>query len=159
MQEVAVKGVEDIIYSMLRSQHRYSAGSLSINVKRVDGRRLLGTIVSMQEHGDSPGVTIAAEEADIRYVDAQRQLKIFLRNATIDMTGTKLNGNAEFRDYMLPIPVDEATRQRTTGRLPSTLALSEIPGEIDVQQAAIEHFDQDMALAPRTRCSPATSSN
>jgi lipopolysaccharide export system permease protein len=146
IENVVLNALESIIYNQLRAQHRYSAANFSINVKRVDGRSLLGVTVSMQERGDSPGVTIAAEEAELHLNRAEQKLTISFRNLSIDMTGSKVNGHAELPEYVLPIPINEASRQRAAARLPSTLALWEIPKEIADQRAAIAHFEQDIAL-------------
>ena len=40
IQRVVIEAVEEIAYSMLQSQRRYSTSTFSINVKDIDGRKL-----------------------------------------------------------------------------------------------------------------------
>ncbi len=85
MQQVAIESVSDIIYSVLRSQHRYSCPFFAINVKGVDGRRLLRPTVSVQARDNSPATTITAEWAEIQSDNAEGVLKISLHQGTIDV--------------------------------------------------------------------------
>ena len=84
VQRVVIEGVEDIIYSMLQQQRRYSApGSFSINVKNIDGRRLQGVTLIVESHGDKAQMTVTAEEAELRSDRTEEVLKVFLHNGVI----------------------------------------------------------------------------
>ena len=54
VRRVVISSVEDIIYGRLRQQRSYSTSQLSINVKGVDGRRLIRPTLSFQPGGSSP---------------------------------------------------------------------------------------------------------
>ncbi len=145
MQQVAVDSVGDIIYSVLRAQHRYSSPLVAINDKGVDGRRLLRPTDSVQGRGNSPGVTIIADWAELQSDNTEGMLKMFLHKGTIDMAG-KVTG--QFPDtYEQDIPLVDASRANNVGsRPPSWLAMRVIPGEVVKQQAKIARCDQEMAV-------------
>ena len=144
MQRVVVEAVDDIIYSMLRTQRRYSSSFFAINVKRVDGRRLIMPTISWQGHGNDPAVTIRAEEAVLQMDKAEGVLKIFLRNGSVDMAG-KVGGEfsgIEERE----IPITDASRASSSGpRSPSCTPLRQIAAEVVKQRATIQRCEQEMA--------------
>ena len=110
MQRVVVEAVDDIIYGMLHTRRRYSSSFFAINVKRVDGRRLIMPTISWQGHGNDPGVTIRAEEAVLQMDKAEGVLKIFLRNGSVNMAG-KVGGEfsgIEERGIPSPMPAGPA---------------------------------------------------
>ena len=118
---------------------------VAINVKGVDGRRLLRPTVSVQGRGNSPGVTIIADWAELQSDNTEGMLKMFLHKGTIDMAG-KVTG--QFPDtYEQDIPLVDASRANNVGsRPPSWLAMRVIPGEVVKQQAKIARCDQEMAV-------------
>jgi lipopolysaccharide export system permease protein len=142
VQRVVLDSVEEIIYSMLQAQHSYASPYFSINVKRVDGRRLLRPTVSIQARG-APATIITAEEAELHGDRAEGVLKIVLRNGTIDMGGKLSMQFPDVREYELPL--SDASRQRSSGGLPSSLAMGAIPREIALQRKTIDEFEQYMA--------------
>jgi lipopolysaccharide export system permease protein len=145
VQRVVVEGAEEIIYSMLRAQHRYSSSLFSINVKRVDGRRLVSPTVTLQDRGSSAQnqTTITADEAELHSDLAAGVLKLFLRNSTIDVGGRLRSTFSGVREA--EIPLCDASRARNSGGLPSCLSLGAIPREIAAQQTVIERQEQLMA--------------
>ncbi len=141
--QVVVEAVEEIAYSMLQSQKRYSTTSFSINVKSVEGRRLQRVTVSIQSHGTSPRLTITAEEAELRCDPAQGVLKVFLRHGEIDMGGRL---RVEFPDvHEQEIPLIEASRAHNSGGIPTTLPLRDLPDAIVKAQTDIDLHEQTMA--------------
>ena len=144
MRQVAIEAVDEIVYSLLRSQHSYSSSFFSINVKRVEGRLLSGVTLSIRARGNSPAVTITAEEAAMQLNRAEGVLKIILRNGSIDVDGKV---SARFPDtYPQDIPLTDASRSNNTDSRPASwLPLRVISGEVAKQQANIERGDQEMA--------------
>jgi lipopolysaccharide export system permease protein len=142
VQRVVLDAAEEIIYSMLQSQHSYASPYFSINVKRVDGRRLLRPTVTLQPRG-SAATTITAEEAELRSDRTAGVLKILLRNGTIDMGGKISIQFPDVREQ--EIPLSDASRARSSGGLPSCLAMGAIPREIALQRTAIDRFEQSLA--------------
>ena len=121
MRRVVIEAVDEIIYSMLRSQQRYSSPMFAINVKRVEGRRLMMVTMSMQAHGNSPAVTITAEEATLQLDKAEGVLKIILCNGSIDMAG-KLSGRFP-NTYPQEIPLTDAARTNNPNIQPSWMPM------------------------------------
>jgi len=143
VQRVIIAAVEEIVYGMLRTQKGYSSPRFSINVKRVEGRRLILPTLTLKGSGNSPGITITAEEAELRTDHAENVLKILLHNGTIDVDGRV---TFRFPDmYEQEIPLREASRAKPTDRHPSTLCLREIPEEIERQKLALRDIEQDHA--------------
>jgi lipopolysaccharide export system permease protein len=148
VQRVVLEAAEEIIYSMLQSQHSYSSPYFSINVKRVDGRCLRRPILTMQPRGSAAPTIITAEEAELRSDQTAGVLKILLRNGTIDMGGKISVQFPDVREQ--EIPLSDASRARSSGGLPSCLAMGTIPREIELQRKAIDQFEQ--ALASQAVC-------
>jgi len=143
IQRVVVEAVEEIAYSMLQAQHRYSSPNFSINVKRVEGRRLILPTLTLNARGSSPTITITAEEAELRSDRAEGLLKVILRNGTVDVQG-RFNG--QFPDtYEQEIPLRDASRARETSATPSSQPLLSIPDQVVQQQARIQRCEQEMA--------------
>jgi lipopolysaccharide export system permease protein len=142
IQRVAVEAVEEIAYSMLQSQHGYSTATFSINVKDIDGRKLLKVTLRIMGHDNSPKTTITAEEADLRCDLADGVLKIRLRNSVVDVGG-KINvvwpGVQEKE-----IPLPDASRAHNSS-IWANLPLRSLPDAIATAQSQIEQFEQEMA--------------
>lgn len=142
IQRIVIEAVEEIAYSMLQSQRRYSSSSFAINVKRVEGRRLLRPTVTIQGHGSSPNMTITAEEAELHSDRASGVLKLILRNGVIEMGG-KIR--VQFPDvHEQEIPLTDASRARASS--PTGVPLWAITEETARVQAAIERHEQGMAV-------------
>ena len=119
-QRVLVEAVEEIAYSMLRSQRSYSSKSFAIHVQRVEGRRLINPRVSIPARGDTPGVTITAESAQLRSDYVEGVLKILLHNTT-----AKADGQVSVEipgPYERVIPLSDASRAKKTSSASSTLS-------------------------------------
>jgi lipopolysaccharide export system permease protein len=144
MQGVVIGSIDEIIYSVLRSQHRYNSPFFAINVKGVEGRRLLRPIVSVQPRGSSPAMTLTAEWAELQADTAEGLLRITLHKGTID--GGKMTGQLPDDPHKMDIPLSDASRDgNLTSRPPSWLPMRVIPGEVARQQATIERREQEMA--------------
>lgn len=138
-QKVVVGAVEDIVYGMLRTQRRYSVPGLSINVQRVEGRRMIRPTLSIQPAGDRPGVTISAEEGEL-VADWDRDLlRVVLRNGSFDVDGQL---SVDFPDIQeQAIPLDSAARLRDLTSHPSSIPLIRIPEEIAAQEARVRQLE------------------
>ncbi len=139
VQRVVIDAVEDIIYGILRTQHSYTNRALSITVKRVEGRTLIHPTFTFQANGDTPAVTIFAEEAELRSYPGSGVLTIICRNGTVDAGGTTF----DFPDTIeREIPLDEGGQKVTPA---AHTALSAIPEQIVKQRQYISRFEQLMA--------------
>ena len=131
IQRVVIEAAEEIAYSMLQSQRRYSTSTFSINVKDIDGRKLERVTLVINGHGDSSKMTITAEEAVLQCDRAEGVLKVFLRNGVIDHGGRQ---SMAFRDVqMYTIPLADASRARSSS-IWTNLSLRSLPDAIATAQ-------------------------
>jgi lipopolysaccharide export system permease protein len=139
VRRVVVSSVEEIIYGRLRQQRSYSTSQLSINVKGVDGRRLVRPTLSFQPGGSSPPVTVSAAEAALRADAAAGTLTITCRDGTVHVGDVK----AVFPDTIeRVVPLDAVSRKGVTSESPSEIALADFPRARAAQVAKIDQIDQ-----------------
>ncbi len=144
MQHVVINAVEDIAYGMLRTQKRYKSQYFEINVKDVEGRKLIRPIIGIKGHDDSPAVTITAREAQLHSDLEKGLLIISLQDPEIETEGglhVKLPGPRE-----RVIPLDEASRAGSISKAPSKMRVAELSGEITDQKDRIEQMENEMAV-------------
>jgi len=127
---------------MLETHRGYSSASFSINVKRVEGRRLISPFLKIRGRGSTPNMTITAEEAELRSDREENVLKIILRNSTIDFEGQITIRNPDV--YEQEIPLLDASRVKLDRR-PSQMAIRDIPDQVEEQKAIIAVVEEDMA--------------
>ena len=145
VQRVIVEGAEEIIYSMLQQQRRYSTAAFSINVKEVDGHKLSHITLIVNDHAESSKMTITAEEAELRSgvnEHGERVLKIFLRNGRIEVAGVSYEFLHDVQER--EIPLSDASRARNSGPQ-AALTLSRLPDAIAAAKVQIDEQEQMMA--------------
>jgi len=143
VQRVVLTAVEDIAYGMLRTQRSYSTPQFSVNVKRVDGRKLINPTFRFQASGDKPSFTISAEEAELRSNPDDNGLTISFLNSVMEVEGRasmELPGPFE-----LVIPLDEVSRKVGSGVSPSHVPLRDIPKRLAQTRLAIKQGEQAIA--------------
>lgn len=148
-RRVVMEAVEEIVYGMLRVQRSYSTPSFAINVRRVDGRKLMWPTVSIAAHGSSPAMTITAEEAELQADLHDESMKIILRNGTFDVDG-KVTFAFPDQVWEQVIPLQDASRAQGSTRVPSWLSLREIPDEEEKQGQRVRKCEFE--LASRAAC-------
>jgi lipopolysaccharide export system permease protein len=142
-QRVVVESAEEIAYSMLRTNKRYNTPHFSIIVREVKGRRLIRPTVWVKQSSNTPAITISAEEAELR-TDHQRDvLNIFVRNGKIETDGLGNLRDPGIQQY--EIPLKDASRAKRIAQHPSSIALRNIPEELERTRTEIEHFEQALA--------------
>ena len=148
IQRVVTESIEDIIYSMLRTQKAYASPMFAISVKGVVDRRLIKPYISIEKHGGSPGGVIIAEEAVLRADPTKNVLKIELRNfyAQFGANSIVYEGVDEQE-----IPLRDSSQSQAESALPSVQPLNMIPGQIEQQQHEIDNFRQEMAFRAATQ--------
>lgn len=143
-RRVVIESVEEIAYSRLAQQRSYSNGkTFSINVRRVDGRRLIAPTFTIAAGDDGSPMTVICEDAE---------LKSDLEQAPPVLTLACHNGRVfsdhvwfEFHDTQeWQIPLDDASRRNTRGA--SDLAMSQVPQEVAASHERIDQLQQKMAL-------------
>jgi lipopolysaccharide export system permease protein len=141
IQQVAIESVEEIVYSMLQSQRRYSTANFSINVKDIDGRRLLRVTLIIMGRGRLP-MTITAEEAVLQCDQADNMLKVFARNSVVDVGGRFNGANPDVEVFQ--IPLTEASRAHSAS-IWANLPLRSLPDAIATAESQVEQQEQLMA--------------
>lgn len=141
-RRVVIESVEEIIYRKLEQQHSYSTKQFSINVRGVEGKKLVRPIITFSGGEESPGVTISAQEAELHTDLVASTLTLLCHNSTIDVGGERCFYPDIFKRE---VPLDEASRRGN--RSASDIALSQIPQEVRQQQEQIASHQQQMALA------------
>jgi len=139
IRRVVIGSVEEIIYGRLRQQRSYSTSQLSINVKGVDGRRLIRPTLSFQPGGSSPPVTVSAAEAALKADASAGTLTITCRDGTVHVGDVK----AVFPDTIeRVVPLDAVSRKGGTSTSPSEIAMADFPKARAEQIAKIDQFEQ-----------------
>jgi lipopolysaccharide export system permease protein len=142
-RRVVIESVEEIAYSRLAQQRTYNSKQFGINVKRVDGRKLVRPTFTFAATDENPPMTIVCEEAELKS-DLQAvppMLTIICRNGTVDAG----NARAEFHgEQQWQIELDNASRRSTRGA--SDLAMSQVPQEVAASHERIDQLQQKMTL-------------
>ena len=77
-----VNSAETIAYRYLRTKHAYTKGTVTLNVKAVEGRKLIRPMLIMERPDHGEPITIAAEEGELRTQGRNRELSLVMRNGT-----------------------------------------------------------------------------
>ena len=133
---VVVRSLEEIIYSRLQQQRSYSTDKLAINVKGVQGRRLIRPTMSFQPSDSSPPVTLSAMEAE---------LKTNAKSGTI--TAICTNGIVRVGDVEVAFPdtiervisLDSIGKSKNTSKSPSQIAMGDF---VEAKEDAIKGIHQ-----------------
>jgi len=142
IRRVIVEGVEEIIYGRLRQQRSYSTSQLSINVKAVDGRKLIRPTLSFTTGPSGKPATVSAAEAELRADASAGTLVVTFRDGTLHMGDVK----ASFPDTIVrEVPLDAVSRKGTVSTSPSEIAMADFARARDEQATKIDQFEQLLA--------------
>lgn len=141
IRRIVMESIEEIAYSLLRTQRSYSSQHLSIVVKGVDGKRLLQPVISLQSKDKS--VTMSAEEAELRADPDQGLLTIICRNGILDVEG---RGRIWFLNDVLErsVPLEHGNTAGEEDH-PSYKAMNKIAGAIAKCLSEIDELDNEWA--------------
>ena len=139
VRRVVVNSVEQIIYGRLRQQRSYSTPQVSINVKAVDGRRLIRPTLSFQSGGQGAAATVSAAEAELRADPERNALVVTFTDGTLHMG----DYSASFPDSIVrEVPLDAVSRKSTSSTSPSEIAMARVATERAGQVARIDRVEQ-----------------
>jgi lipopolysaccharide export system permease protein len=141
IQKVVIESVDEIAFSMLKSNRRYSTPTFSINVKDVQDRKLLQVTLIVVGNGTSSKIIITAEDATLRYDRSKEVLKVFLHNGVVNV-GSKSYTFDDVQEQ--DIPVTDASRAQRDG-IWSNLPLRSLPDAIAAAHAQAEQHEDLMA--------------
>ncbi len=142
VRDVVVRSLEEIIYSRLQQQRSYSTQQLAINVKGVEGRRLIRPTMSFQPGDGSPAVTLSAMEAELETDAKAGSLTAICRNGTVRVGDVEV----AFPDTIeRVIPLDAINQKSLAQRSPSEIAMADFPAARAEHQADINRLEQQIA--------------
>jgi lipopolysaccharide export system permease protein len=139
IRRVIVNSVEEIIYGRLRQQRSYSTPQVSINVKGVDGRRLLRPTLTFLSGDSGTPATVSAEEAMLEANPEAGTLVVTFRNGTLHMGSY----TASFPDTIVrEVPLDAVSRKEMTSTSPSEIAMADFTKAKQAQLDLIDKVEQ-----------------
>jgi len=138
IRRVVVSSVEEIIYGRLRQHRSYSAPHISINVKNVEGRKLIRPTLSYQpEAGEA--MTVSAASAEMRADPAKGILAVTCTDGTIQVGDVK----AVFPDSITrEIALDSLSRKGAASTSPSEIAMAAFPAAVAEQHRRIRQCEE-----------------
>lgn len=139
IQRVVIESVEDIVYSMLRTQRSYTTRNISIMVKAVEGKRLIQPTFNITSD-DQPPMTVMAREAEL--LSDGELLRVVCYQASIEIQG---QGSAVLDVFEHEIPLDEVSRSGDNSRIPTRVPLSLIPRERERVEAELADYKRRRA--------------
>jgi lipopolysaccharide export system permease protein len=138
IRRVIVNSVEEIIYGRLRQQRSYATPKLSINVRGVEGRRLIRPTLSFSQ-SDGELATISAAEAEITTDADASELIVTFYDGTLHMGDVK----AVFPDKIVrKVPLDAVSRKGISSSSPSEIAMAEFAKARDEEEHRIHQLEQ-----------------
>jgi len=139
VRRVVVDSVEQIIYGRLRQQRSYGTSQFSINVRSVDGRRLVRPTITFASSAGDGQATVSAAEAELRADPAKNALVVTLRDGTVHMGDVK----ASFPDTIVrEVPLDAVSRKGAASTSPSEIAMADFARARAAQAAKIDQTEQ-----------------
>lgn len=130
LTRIGIESIEEVVYRMLRRENAYSVRDLSINVRSVDGRKLIDPHISIKRSGKTP-ITISASTAELESDLDNDSFVIVLTNSHFDMgDGQTYEDRGTYRH---PIPIDSVSRKGSRTDSPSLVPLGRIDAETEMQ--------------------------
>lgn len=139
IRRVVIESLEEVAYNVLEKEKSFSQGQFSINVRDVQGKRLLRPTVTFNSGEHTPSITIRAEWAELHADPKENTLTILLHNGNASGAGV----NMEFPgtiERVLPLSSDDDGNRRA-----SSMALATIPGAVSTQKELISDLEQQLA--------------
>lgn len=146
MREVVIASLEDIAYSVLKSQGTYRTPRFSVVVKGLNGRELIQPRFKYDPGGGELPVNISADRAILQGDPDSNTMNLVLYNSEL-RTGDGLIVAKRPDKSTYPIPLPDLSRKERAERRVSNLALREIPR--DIRKIKEEIRTQRMQLAAR----------
>ncbi len=139
IRRVVVSSVEQIIYGRLRQQRSYSTPQVSINVKGVDGRRLLRPTLTFRSSDSGAPATVSAREAMLEANPEAGTLIVTFKDGTLNIG----DYTASFPDTIVrEVPLDAVSRKQTTSTSPSEIAMADFAKARKEQKELINKVEQ-----------------
>jgi len=148
VDRVILESLEEVAYGRLRTVGSYSNDRLNVNVKRVDGRRLINPIIQFISSEGEPPSLITADAAELHADPVAGAVTIKLYNADIaGLDGWSAVHPGEFERSFSMV---EFTGRSAGARHPTSYALSELGDAKAAQVQYIRRLHRDMAADAST---------
>jgi lipopolysaccharide export system permease protein len=134
-KQVVIESVEGILYGQLQVKRHFSMGKFSVNVRRVEDRKLIQPTVIIDSGGNDPPKTIRAKVAEVKFDTKERKL-------TVTAEDYEVSGPINITDPGIlhqVLSYDDLLGDSSKLPSPSNLSLGELPvaireGELKSQQ-------------------------
>ncbi len=90
----------------------YSSPQFSVNVKRVEGHKLITPTFSFQSNADSPPVIVRAREAELKSDPGSGVLNVICRDGIIEMDGSSFEFSDTFEREIRLMDAGESRRRK-----------------------------------------------
>lgn len=140
MRAVVFESVEEVVFRKLKIERSFHNQHFSINVKNVEGRKLIEP--RFEVHGKDP-LIVDAREAELRTDLKAEQLQIAVTDYTADLGGKTDVANSGTHSYT--VPLSKATIKDRGELRVSQLGWSTISKASLAQQKRIANLDQTLA--------------
>lgn len=140
IQRVVIESVEDIVYTMLRTQRSYTTRNISIMVKGVEGKRLIQPTFNITSD-DQPPVTVMAREAELR--SDSEMMRIVCYEATVEAQGS-VSGLLDVFEYEKSLM--ELSRSGDNSHIPTRVPLRLIPTERAQVEKELDDYKRHRAI-------------
>jgi lipopolysaccharide export system permease protein len=139
VKRIVIESVEEIAYSMLRTQKSFSAPKFSMIVKGVQDKKLLAPDINFFGGGSEPSVHLKCEWAEMRSDLKEMVLTMVCHEGFIEVTG---QGKMSFTKNPIErtIPLDSASPASDNVVLPAWLAMSVIPEHAAKQKVLVANY-------------------
>ena len=135
VQRVFVESIEEVIYNQLRLHRTYASGQAQINVRRVEGRRLIRPTLTVQNRSGQSPLTVTAAAAELRSDPERHVLVVTFEDIDVDGP-VKIWNPSEFTHE---IGLEELVGGG--GRSASSFSLAEIGDEKIKSHAELEDLN------------------
>ena len=106
VQNVFVASIEEVAYSQLQLRHSWNLGKFNINVRDVDGHRLIEPTLVVQSTDDRPAITVSAREAELNAFPEEGKLVAKFRDVSVESEMINIE-NPDMYEYV--VSLDELT--------------------------------------------------
>jgi lipopolysaccharide export system permease protein len=142
VQQVVLDSLEEIAYGRLRTVRSFKTAHLQVNVRGVEGNRLIQPIIQFTSGDGGPPDVITADEGVLAASSERNAVAVTLHNADGDVSGWNVVHPGEFKRWF---SLEEFTGRSSSTKSPSSYALREIGPAKQAQALLLEHQQQKMA--------------
>lgn len=140
VHRVVLQSIEQIAYGTLRTQRSYKSERFSIDVKAVEGRRLILPTLSIRPSNDSAAITLTADEAELRFNPEKNSLSFIMYNSEGEIGDSLAWYVPDEAEHELPLTLGDGN-----GPGPSEIHMRDIPQELRRRRALQTDLEEECA--------------